>query len=68
MSQNEKKYPNPEAFTPERFLQDDGTLNEDTVSWTFGFGRRIWCVDDMKFRDHSRESDMRLIHPARGDT
>ena len=30
---------------PERFLRDDGTLNEDNVPWVFGFGRRIWCVN-----------------------
>ena len=35
---------------PERFLRDDGTLNEDTVPWAFGFGRRIWCVDASAFR------------------
>ena len=49
MSHDEKKYHNPEAFMPERFLLDDGTLNEDTVSWVFGFGRRMWCVDARAF-------------------
>ncbi|KIJ19362.1 hypothetical protein PAXINDRAFT_7846 [Paxillus involutus ATCC 200175] len=41
MSRNEAKYPNPTAFLPERFLQSDGSLNDDNVPWTFGFGRRI---------------------------
>ncbi|KIJ19363.1 hypothetical protein PAXINDRAFT_166569 [Paxillus involutus ATCC 200175] len=41
ISHNEAKYPNPTAFLPERFLQSDGTLNDDNVPWTFGFGRRI---------------------------
>ncbi|KAG9312746.1 cytochrome P450 [Chiua virens] len=41
ISRNEKKYPNPEAFIPERFIREDGTLNEDTIPWIFGFGRRI---------------------------
>jgi len=41
MSRNEEKYPNPEAFMPERFLDKDGSLNEDKVPWIFGFGRRI---------------------------
>ncbi|OJA08464.1 hypothetical protein AZE42_02839 [Rhizopogon vesiculosus] len=43
MTQNEEKYPNPSQFLPERFLDDDGNLNEDTVGIAFGFGRRI-CV------------------------
>ncbi|KAH7923206.1 cytochrome P450 [Leucogyrophana mollusca] len=43
MSRNEEKYPGPEEFRPERFLSPDGELNDDTVSFAFGFGRRI-CV------------------------
>ncbi|KAG1840995.1 cytochrome P450 [Suillus subalutaceus] len=43
MSQNEEKYPNPSQFSPERFLNADGNLNDDTVDMAFGFGRRI-CV------------------------
>ncbi|KAG1727488.1 cytochrome P450 [Suillus paluster] len=43
MTQNEHKYPNPSQFLPERFLNADGSLNEDTVDVTFGFGRRS-CV------------------------
>ncbi|KAG2111960.1 cytochrome P450, partial [Suillus discolor] len=43
MSQNEQKYPNPSQFSPERFLDADGNLNDDTVNMAFGFGRRI-CV------------------------
>ena len=45
ISHDENKYPNPEVFMPERFLRRDGTLNEDKVSWIFGFGRRIWYVN-----------------------
>ncbi|KAG2071819.1 cytochrome P450 [Suillus decipiens] len=43
MSQNEEKYPNPSQFLPERFLDADGNLNDDSVDMAFGFGRRI-CV------------------------
>ncbi|KAG2131395.1 cytochrome P450 [Suillus clintonianus] len=43
MSQNEHKYPNPSQFSPERFLNADGSLNDDTVNIAYGFGRRI-CV------------------------
>ncbi|KIK95878.1 hypothetical protein PAXRUDRAFT_139741 [Paxillus rubicundulus Ve08.2h10] len=41
IAHNEVKYPNPTAFLPERFLQSDGTLNDDNLPWIFGFGRRI---------------------------
>ncbi|KAG1759313.1 cytochrome P450 [Suillus occidentalis] len=43
MSRNEQKYPNPSQFLPERFLDAEGNLNDDTVDIAFGFGRRI-CV------------------------
>ncbi|EGO19060.1 hypothetical protein SERLADRAFT_453964 [Serpula lacrymans var. lacrymans S7.9] len=43
MSRNEHKYPNPSEFKPERFLTAEGKLNHDTVSFAYGFGRRI-CV------------------------
>lgn len=42
MSRDEVKYPNPTKFMPERFLDQDGQLNNDTVAFTFGFGRRVW--------------------------
>ncbi|KAJ8093033.1 hypothetical protein AAF712_002388 [Marasmius tenuissimus] len=41
MTRDETMYPDPESFKPERFLNDDGTCNEDDVSIAFGFGRRI---------------------------
>jgi len=41
ISHNEEKYPNPNMFMPERFLREDGTLNDDDIPWVFGFGRRI---------------------------
>ncbi|KAH7928413.1 cytochrome P450 [Leucogyrophana mollusca] len=43
MTHNEEKYPNPDEFIPERFLTADGSLNDDTSNFAFGFGRRI-CV------------------------
>jgi len=55
MAHNPKKYLEPESFCPDRFLNPDGTLNDDTVPWVFGFGRRrcpgrdiadasLWCA------------------------
>ncbi|KIL66906.1 hypothetical protein M378DRAFT_160454 [Amanita muscaria Koide BX008] len=41
LTRNEDKYPDPESFQPERFLNLDGTLNNDTASYVFGSGRRI---------------------------
>ena len=40
MTRDESVYPDPNAFKPERFFKDDGTLNDDTVDYAFGFGRR----------------------------
>ncbi|EIM79474.1 cytochrome P450 [Stereum hirsutum FP-91666 SS1] len=34
------RYPNPEEFRPERFITEDGRLNDDIVLPAFGFGRR----------------------------
>ena len=35
-------YPDPEAFKPERFLNEDGTFRDDPViTLAFGAGRRI---------------------------
>ncbi|KAG7089560.1 hypothetical protein E1B28_011232 [Marasmius oreades] len=41
MTRDESVYPEPESFIPERFLSGDGTLNEDEMLLSFGFGRRI---------------------------
>lgn len=42
MSRDVVKYPNPTEFLPERFLNQDGELNNDSVALAFGFGRRVW--------------------------
>ncbi|KAG5722533.1 O-methylsterigmatocystin oxidoreductase [Termitomyces sp. T112] len=41
MTHDEKKYPQPDLFLPERFLDRDGKLNKDDTILGFGFGRRI---------------------------
>ncbi|KAI9570434.1 cytochrome P450, partial [Boletus coccyginus] len=42
MSRDETRYPNPEVFMPERFLDSEGMLNGDNPDeFAFGFGRRI---------------------------
>ncbi|KAH7919739.1 cytochrome P450 [Leucogyrophana mollusca] len=43
MSRDEARYPDAEEFRAERFLTADGALTDDTVSFAFGFGRRV-CV------------------------
>ncbi|KAH7929991.1 cytochrome P450 [Leucogyrophana mollusca] len=43
MSHDESVYPNSHEFIPERFLDSNGDLTDDTVQHVFGFGRRI-CV------------------------
>ncbi|KAI6106858.1 cytochrome P450 [Pisolithus croceorrhizus] len=41
MTRNEKRYPNPTVFIPERHLTPSGTLAEEVPSPYFGLGRRI---------------------------
>ncbi|KAG2032098.1 cytochrome P450 [Suillus americanus] len=41
MCHNEVKYPHASEFNPDRFLNADGTLTDDTVGIVWGFGRRI---------------------------
>jgi len=42
MSRDEASFPNAEYFVPERYLNDDGMLNENNpMDFEFGFGRRI---------------------------
>ncbi|KAG1865798.1 cytochrome P450 [Suillus subalutaceus] len=43
MTHDATKYPSPDEFKPERFFEDDGSLNSDTMRISFGWGRRI-CV------------------------
>src|SRR6202000_3282184 len=38
-----ERYPDPEEFKPERFLNEDGTVRVDpTLALVFGVGRRSW--------------------------
>ena len=42
MAHDEARYPDPHAFVPERFLNEDGSLKPDDVDHiAYGFGRRI---------------------------
>ncbi|KAK2460238.1 hypothetical protein APHAL10511_007627 [Amanita phalloides] len=41
ISRDETMYENPGVFNPDRFLNPDGTLNEDRTDVAYGYGRRI---------------------------
>jgi len=41
MTHDAARYPSPFDFDPERFLDAGGNLNQDTVGYAFGFGRRL---------------------------
>lgn len=42
MSYDEARYPNPEVFSPERFLDAQGLIVQDNpAEFIFGFGRRF---------------------------
>ena len=40
MTRDEIVYQDADSFRPERFLKADGALNDDTMDYAFGFGRR----------------------------
>lgn len=40
MTHDKDRYPDPNAFKPERFFSKDGKLNDDDHILAFGFGRR----------------------------
>lgn len=40
MTHDERLYPDPDSFKPERFFASDGELNDDDMMLAFGFGRR----------------------------
>ena len=40
MTRDEEVYQDADSFGPERFLKADGALNDDTMDYAFGFGRR----------------------------
>ncbi|KAF5325127.1 hypothetical protein D9619_010038 [Psilocybe cf. subviscida] len=40
LTRDETRYKDPEAFRPDRFIDENGDLNEDEVDYVFGFGRR----------------------------
>ncbi|KAF5385248.1 hypothetical protein D9615_001132 [Tricholomella constricta] len=41
MTHDESIYPQPDLFRPERFIKEDGQINDDDLILTFGFGRRM---------------------------
>ena len=41
MAHDPVKYPSPDKFDPERFLDSDGKLLAEAPDFVFGFGRRI---------------------------
>jgi len=56
MSRDETRYPNPEVFMPERFLDSEGMLNgDDPAHFAFGFGRRICPGEPQYFPMRTRE-------------
>ncbi|PFH48550.1 hypothetical protein AMATHDRAFT_81734 [Amanita thiersii Skay4041] len=55
MMHDESRYKDPGKFIPERFFQDDGTLNDDRVDIIFGFGRRCGLSEG---QPHVRRSHM----------
>ena len=50
MTHNANDYPDPDTFEPERFLREDGKVDQEAqdriLSLVFGFGRRYVPVSD----------------------
>ncbi|KAG2153382.1 cytochrome P450 [Suillus clintonianus] len=41
ISRDPKAYPDPDAFKPQRWINDEGQMREDLTFFPYGFGRRI---------------------------
>lgn len=64
MAHDERVYPEPESFKPERFLTTNGELTNDEVEYPFGFGRRQ--VFDISAVDLTLTSSLNLSGLAQG--
>lgn len=50
ISQDPIKFPEPEKFKPERFLQEQSaSADEPSFAFGFGFGRRVWYASRVIF-------------------
>ncbi|KAG1736504.1 cytochrome P450-like protein, partial [Suillus lakei] len=49
MTHDERVYPAPFAFMPERFIKEDGTLSDDLGQQQYGFARR-YSAKTLQFR------------------
>ncbi|KAF9043995.1 cytochrome P450 [Panaeolus papilionaceus] len=50
MTHDERLYPDPVVFKPERFFQEHGNLNDDSQILAYGFGRRSFSVTGPLYR------------------
>lgn len=56
MTHDENKYQNPYEFKPERFLDADGSLNNDDRILSYGFGRRSVYSISIKYKHKADEA------------